>query len=82
MKLKKYDKAEQPCKEALAIYKQLNPKSREVATWHHNLADCYMMQGKYGEAEQPCKEALAIYKQLNPKSHEVANSHQNWQIAT
>ena len=75
----RYEQAESPYLEALAMRKQLLGKAHpDVATSLNNLAALYDAQGRYGEAEPLYLEALAMMKQLLGKTHpDVATSLNN-----
>ena len=58
-----YDKAEQLCLRAIAIYEKTSgPESSNVVDFVHTLAMIYYAQERYQEAEPLLQKALAFYE--------------------
>jgi tetratricopeptide (TPR) repeat protein/tRNA A-37 threonylcarbamoyl transferase component Bud32 len=73
-----YDKAEAMHSAALALRKQSNPESRQVADSLSDLANVFYRQGKLPKAEAMHREALALRRKLLGGKHaEVADSLSN-----
>ena len=73
--LAEYDKAEAMHSAALALRKEPNPESRQVADSLNDLANVFYRQGKLAKAETTHREALALRRKLLGNKHvEIANS--------